>query len=243
MRLETLNIWGGKIHEPLIQHVKEQSGKMDIFCFQEVFYGDLDRKPIVEGAIMDIFPQLASSLPDHKGYFAPSQNNEEGLAVFVRNNIVVTRADDIFVYRWKNAMTDGDSKNLGRNLQYVQFEKGGKNFTIANFHGLWNGGGKDDSPDRIEQSKKIRMFLEGIKGSIILCGDFNLLPDTLSLSILEDGMRNLVKEYKVTTTRSSHYKKPEKFADYILVSPDVEVIDFRVLQDVVSDHLPLYLEF
>jgi endonuclease/exonuclease/phosphatase family metal-dependent hydrolase len=79
--------------------------------------------------------------------------------------------------------------------------------------------------------------------SRILCGDFNLLPNTDSLTILEQGMRNLIKEYPVTSTRSRFYEKPDKFADYILVSPEVVVEDFQVLDEAVSDHLPLLLEF
>ncbi len=42
----------------------------------------------------------------------------------------------------------------------------------------------------------------------ILCGDFNLMPDTKSIEILETGMQNLVKNYNVTSTRSSFYKNP-----------------------------------
>ena len=52
-----------------------------------------------------------------------------------------------------------------------------------------------------------------------------------------------MKETGVTSTRSHYYTKPEKFADYILVSPDITVVDFNVLPDVISDHLPLVLEF
>lgn len=56
-------------------------------------------------------------------------------------------------------------------------------------------------------------------------------------------MNNLVKEYKVTSTRTSYYPKQEKFADYIFTSPDVAVKSFAVLQDEVSDHSPLLVEF
>jgi endonuclease/exonuclease/phosphatase (EEP) superfamily protein YafD len=58
--------------------------------------------------------------------------------------------------------------------------------TVVNFHGLWNGKGKTDTPDRIAQSQNILRFLEGVDGEIILCGDFNLLPDTESLRMFED---------------------------------------------------------
>lgn len=56
-------------------------------------------------------------------------------------------------------------------------------------------------------------------------------------------MHNLISEYNVTSTRSSLYTKEEKFADYTFISKGIAVQGFRVLQDVVSDHLPLLLEF
>ncbi|MBP8994985.1 MAG: hypothetical protein KBG30_14410 [Bacteroidales bacterium] len=85
--------------------------------------------------------------------------------------------------------------------------------------------------------------MDNFNGAKILCGDFNVAPDTKSMEILETSMNNLVKEYKVTTTRSHLYTKEHKFADYILVSPEIKVKKFEVIQDVVSDHLPLMLEF
>ena len=60
--------------------------------------------------------------------------------------------------------------------------------------------------------------------------------------MLEQHLRNLTREYAVTSTRSSHYSKNGKFADYIFTSADVRVLDFHVLEDEVSDHLPLLLE-
>ena len=55
-------------------------------------------------------------------------------------------------------------------------------------------------------------------------------------------MRNLIKEYGITSTRTSFYEKENKFADHAFVSSDIEVVDFKVLPDEVSDHAALYLE-
>ena len=116
--------------------------------------------------------------------------------------------------------------------------------TVLNMHGLWQRNSKKaDTPERLEQSEKVNGFFENIEGKRILCGDFNLAPHGEAMRKFEDNMLNLVKEYKVNSTRSSHYPKEEKFADYILVSKDVKVMDFKVLQDEVSDHLPLLVEF
>ena len=50
-------------------------------------------------------------------------------------------------------------------------------------------------------------------------------------------------ESGVTSTRTRLYARPEKLADYVLVSDGVAVRDFRVLPDEVSDHAPLMLGF
>ncbi|MGH7175090.1 MAG: endonuclease/exonuclease/phosphatase family protein, partial [Minisyncoccia bacterium] len=60
--------------------------------------------------------------------------------------------------------------------------------------------------------------------------------------VLTEGMRNLIEEYKITSTRTSFYDETEKFADYAFVSPEAKVLDFKVLPEEVSDHAALYLE-
>lgn len=98
-------------------------------------------------------------------------------------------------------------------------------------------------PERIEQSVMIMTFLNNIQGKKILCGDFNALPGSKSIGILEQGMKNLIKEFNVTSTRSRLYLQPVKFADYIFISPDASVKEFRTLPVEVSDHLSLFLDF
>jgi endonuclease/exonuclease/phosphatase family metal-dependent hydrolase len=114
---------------------------------------------------------------------------------------------------------------------------------IANLHGFWIPESKEDTPERLEQSDKIIKFLDSYKHGKILCGDFNLNPNTKSMFKLEEEMVNLVKKHNVKSTRSGLHTRKDKFADYILVSKDIKVLDFKVLQDQVSDHLPLFLEF
>jgi len=56
-------------------------------------------------------------------------------------------------------------------------------------------------------------------------------------------MNNLIKKHKVTSTRTSFYPRKEKYADYVFTSPDITVNKFEVLQDEVSDHAPILVEF
>lgn len=250
MKLLSLNIWGGQVYEPLIGFIKEQSETVDIFCFQEMLNGIKGEKSDVisnaPNAIVDIYSQFQDILLGFQGYFAPAQD-EAGNAIFIRKNIKVLKEDNFFVYRFLNSYKDGKTETMGRNLQYIQFKVEDKQFIVANLHGLWDPQGKGDTPERIKQFKKVKEFLDNCEGKKILCGDLNLLPDTQSMLILEKEMKNLVKDYKITSTRSSLYSrfldKNDKFADYVLVSKDVSVKDFKVLSNEVSDHLPLFLDF
>jgi endonuclease/exonuclease/phosphatase family metal-dependent hydrolase len=245
MKLISLNTWGGIVKDELHDFIKKQAVDTDIFCFQEIFDNAVNARIDVLGDIdINLYKTLTDLLPEHKGFYAPSQDNDEGLAVFVKPHIKLNEVGDVFVHRYRNAMKNDDGKTIGRNIQFVQFNQDGQEYTVINFHGLWNGGGKTDSPDRLEQSNKIREFIDTrATGKVILVGDFNLEPETESVAILEKGMRNLIKEHGVTSTRSHHYTKPVKFADYAIVSNDLDVKKFEVLQNPVSDHLPLLLEF
>lgn len=147
-------------------------------------------------------------------------------------------------------MMRAQSKNImpaTGNFQYVIIRARNEQYTIGNVHGLWLPGAKSDTPKRIEQPQVLDNFIKKQPGKKILCGDFNLKPDTKSIAILERHMRDLIKEYKISTTRSKYYKDMEKYkdyiSDYIFVSPEVRVKNFKVLQDEISDHLPLMLEF
>src|SRR5437868_2328843 len=102
MRIESLNILGGKIYEPFMDHVRSKRDQIDIFCFQEVLNDAIiDKSRILHDAVMDIYSHLTKALPNHRGYFAPSQDDEEGLCIFIRKDIPVINTGDVFVYRWK----------------------------------------------------------------------------------------------------------------------------------------------
>jgi len=241
MKIVSLNTWGGRVYDPLMDFFKKHKD-VDIFCLQEI-YKDATKDKVGEewqDDALNLFSDIQGVLTSYKGYFRPAVDGCYGLAVFIKDGVDLIEEGDVTIYDVGQYRGGG---NHSRNLQYVKVDNGEKLVTIANVHGLWNGKGKTDAPERIDQSQAIKQFLDKVEGEKILCGDLNLLPDTNSLKILEEDMINLVKEHKITSTRSGLYKKSEKFADYILVSPNIEIKNFKVLEDEVSDHLPLLLEF
>ncbi len=253
LRLISLNTWHGRSLYPLIRFFQKRSQIADIFCLQEIRNSDqslVDELHPDEYLCGPLFSKIASVLPGFEGSFAAFDDNPDrmSIAMFWRKNISVLEEGDFVVYKPERSVEKGSAVFNQKKLQYVKLLFAKQNFLVANVHGLWNNAPKTDTPDRIKQSKIIKDFLDKFADSRILCGDFNLLPDTESMKILEEGMRNLVKEYGVKSTRTPLYRNFEdpsepNFADYILVSPEISVQKFEVLPDIVSDHAPLYLEF
>lgn len=241
MKLITLNIWGGHVRDPLHQFVSKHQN-VDIFCFQEVYHDAKEMITIENRKVsLNIFSEIQALLPNHIGYFKPAVDGIYGLSMFIKKQIHVLDEGQSIIY--DNPAYSGRGPSHSRILQWTKCNIDGNPYTIMNVHGLWNGQGKTDSPERILQSEKIKQFMNSVNDRKILCGDFNLKPDTQSLKIISEGMHNLIDTYNITSTRTSYYPKEEKFADYIFTSPDIEVKEFLVLQDEVSDHAPLLVDF
>lgn len=253
MRIISLNIWGGKIgKEKLLSFFQSHVASTDVFCLQEVWAAPyphlegrmaggrvLHNENIMARALGDI----AATLPGHTALFSSLVGENYGLAMFVRKEFQVLETGEVFVYKQKGYISETDVGDHARSIQYVTLAHGAEKITIVNFHGLWNGKGKKDTEDRIQQSKNILECTSKLGGEYILCGDFNLLPDTESLKLFETaGLRNLIKEYGISSTRTSFYTKPEKHADYMFVTKGIQVKDFQVLPDEVSDHAPLLVD-
>lgn len=253
VKLITLNTWGGRAMHPLMHFFRQRAPETDVFCLQEVFDADqaaLEERHPDEHVRGDLLAKLRAELKDFDGFFARFNDNplRQSLAIFVRKTVKIRAVGDNVVYIPKKPRETGSRVLSARKLQYVILEINGYPCLVSNFHGLWNGGPKTDTPERIAQSNNVKTFLDSHHCVKVLCGDFNLLPETQSVRILEQGMCNLVRENSVQGTRTvlyRHYDNPNEpnFADYVFVSPEVRVRDFEVLPDIVSDHSPLYLEF
>ncbi|MEK7136248.1 MAG: endonuclease/exonuclease/phosphatase family protein [Patescibacteria group bacterium] len=249
MKLITLNTWGGKVLEPLLSFIKEKENSIDIFCFQEVFKGGTatEANPMqIKNINPRLYEEIEKLLSNHVGYFSSLYNGEYGLATFVRKDIKVKEDGAIMVHENSNFPVDEDpDADHNRLLQWFRIEKNSLEYLVANLHGHWTLL-KHDTPERLAQSQRILGFLKGFNLPKIICGDFNVRPETESIRLLEEsGLRNLVSESKIATTRTSLYKfgHIEPYADYIFISPEIELKNFNVLPDEVSDHAPLYLEF
>ncbi|MES2006975.1 MAG: endonuclease/exonuclease/phosphatase family protein [Patescibacteria group bacterium] len=246
MKLITLNVWDGRMAKELEEFFARHTD-VDIFCFQEVYHqgAGKDKWAGTQHVNFEHLDTLKKQLSNYQCFYHPHLGDWWGLAMFIKKGINVIDSGEIYVH--KEQGYNYDLELLGhtaKNVQYASIETEMGPRTILNFHGLYTGKGKEDTHERVMQSQNIVAFLKTLENPYVLAGDFNLNPTTESMNLLEaHGMRNLIKEFGYTSTRTPLYEKDGKFADYVFVSGGIDALDFSVLPDVVSDHSPLYLEF
>ena len=263
MKIISLNTFGGTMFNELAAFVEVQRADADVFCFQEIFTTDQPNFVTTKiGKRANLMDELKQLLPDFRALFAVAQDGihgseevcpgtQHGLAIFVKKNLGITRSGDFFINNSRNSYVPPDYATFPYNAMYIDLSINNQYLTICCLHGASQPGDKLDTPNRITQSQTIIDFLASKSGEKIVMGDFNLLLETESIRMFESaGYRNLISEFKISTTRGTLHKQlhPEyagryqEYADYTFVTPGLKVTSFEVPDVPVSDHLPMILE-
>ncbi len=258
MKVVSLNTWGGRGGVDALLEFVARHREDDVLCFQEVWSGGEEMLGQIGGGVQllgvetHLLERIQSVLPEHVPYFRPLYRDFYGLLMMVHRDHEVLREEEFYIYREKGFVSETDIGDHARVLQAVHIG-GSTPHVVIHLHGLWQRvapdvvavtDGKQDNPDRIRQSERIAEYLRALTEPYVLVGDFNLLPDSLSIRILEDaGAKNLIRTHGITSTRTRFYTKPGRFADYAFTGPGVCLDSFAVLSDEVSDHAPLYLTY
>jgi len=257
LKLYSQNLWSGEIFGPLRKRLIQVREQFDIFCFQEVLRSANSVQPYTP-LRTNLLAELQDCLPDHQPLFCNLQTEFDpegelapgvdfGQAIFLHCALVCDSRADRFIFRTENALPPRARApvgwGLGRVIQVVCVRHEHTAYVIGNVHGLWHPDGKGDIPERLAQSHQIVTAMHAAPGEKkIIIGDFNLLPQTQSIRIIEAaGYRNLIAEYALTDTRTVFYHKTPRLADYAFVSPAITVHDFRVDRSPISDHAALML--
>ncbi len=268
MRLMCLNAWGGRLAGPLLQCVAATDP--DVLCLQEVtfapvagpqvlYYRGADKtEPLLQRA--NLHADVGCVLGGHQGWFHPAMRgdlhdvagaaypSEFGLATYVRRDLRVMAESTAFVHGQFRSGGWGQPP-VPRNAHVIRLEaEAAAPVIIAQMHGLRDPAGKHDTPARAEQAARLVALLDRLRqpgDRVILCGDFNLLPDSATFAVLARlGLHDLVTAGGFGDTRTSHYSKQPRHADYMLISSGIAVQRFEVVaQPEVSDHRMLQLDF
>lgn len=265
MRIMSLNGWGGTLHAPLIDYLV--ADPVDVLCLQEVIhtpdapkewltYRDGDHT-LPQRA--DFFGEVAAALPDHEAIFCPAAQgvlwdddvalpSRWGLATFVSRRLPIVAQRQGFVHKTFSPHGYGEHpRSRSAHAVRVYDYAGERAVTIAHMHGLRDLAGKMDTPERKAQAERLAALTRSVAepgDGIVVCGDFNVEPGSETLAILSAlGLSERVTAGGFDGTRTSHYVKPGRFADYMLVSETLPVRDFQVVRaPEVSDHCPLVLD-
>jgi endonuclease/exonuclease/phosphatase family metal-dependent hydrolase len=98
--------------------------------------------------------------------------------------------------------------------------------------------------DRKAQTERIRAFLRGRREPVILTGDFNAGSDEESIRILTAGFydHHLEGAGKVNGTFRLKDGSVGPRIDYLLFTPQFRLRHYRVYDNLLSDHLPVFAE-
>lgn len=208
---------------------------------------------------VDIFGKCKEFLPGYQPLFSAGSRGfvndstwlplpfEYGIGMFVHPSISILQQTFDFIHsEFRSGLPS--KPPLGRTAQVIRCSHKQGHFTLVNLHGLWQPNGKKDSEERREQANKLSSLIKRVAQKdepLIVCGDFNVLPDSETFSILRKvGLEDINKQFDIHCTRSSLYKKEVRYADYFLANKSTEIHSLTVMRDeVVSDHCPLNFEF
>ena len=94
---------------------------------------------------------------------------------------------------------------------------------------------------RLKQLVQLRKLIQDCKKPFIVAGDFNVLwgSEEIELFLEASGLYN-VNSHKDPTFPSW---APKKELDFILCSRDIKVKNYKVIKTLLSDHLPILMDF
>lgn len=264
IKIVSLNAWGGRLHDALLTFLQAEAP--DILCLQEVVHSpetSMETLTYRDGNHVlvqraNLFREVCAVLPDHQATFCPAAEgvlwdqatavpSQWGLATFVHRDLHLIGQVQGFVHKDFSANGYGEHpRSRSAHGVRVHDAKREKAICVVHMHGLRDLNGKGDTPERIAQAHRFASMADSLRQAgdrLVMCGDFNVEPDSQTFNILERlRLKELVADHKIESTRTSHYKKPGRFADYMLIDANVKRYKFEVMtQPEVSDHCPLVL--
>ncbi len=240
MKLLQLNIWGGRLERQIADLVKQQNP--DFICFQEAISIDGD------AAFGISVEQLAEETGYKHLFMSPVfsfnlMNKTASFGNAILSKQPFTTSETLFTNLTHKTSFDFDTDDYNvRNLQHVIVEVNGKQLHILNHHGHHVREHKNGNDDTLRQMKQIADYIDTLSGPLLLAGDFNLAPDSVSLALINKRLINLPVAYGLATTRTQLTHKQE-ICDYIFINEAIKADDFRALEDLASDHQALVIEF
>jgi endonuclease/exonuclease/phosphatase family metal-dependent hydrolase len=241
-----LNLWfGGKLFEPIIEFLQRE--KPDILAVQEV-YDSKDKK--IEDRFRSV-EEIKKRLGFKYDFFSPAcvavfpdKKIPAGNAIF--SHFPISKSNTIFIHSSFGEVENYeapiaiDFSFTPRNMQHAEIKINNNKLNVFNTQGVW---GKDsaDNEDRLKMSEAIVQNIKD-KENVILCGDFNITPETQTIGNIEKYLKNIFKGEIKTSFNVKQKTNPifsSLVVDMIFASHNLKIVNYYCPKVDVSDHLPL----
>jgi len=239
MKILQLNVWTGRIKGSLLKFFREND--FDVVCLQEAVWGDLP-----DGVLENFFVTVDQIKEAGRFQYESRSSNfslqmstrkmQQGNVILSRKEIIDERIESVYGEN-KPLESIDDLRNHEYTVQIVRLENG---LNVVNHHGYWLPTPVGDEVT-VKVMQKVANFVKGIAGPVVVCGDLNIIHASPAMRTL-DFLRDLTEENGIENTLNSLKFNGKVACDHILVSPEIKVSKFEVLDDLISDHKPLAVE-
>ena len=228
-----------------------QKNDFDIINFQEVSGGQWS--PFTA---KDLFAVFEKSLGYH-GVLAAHFNNSRtysGNATFFRKSFQLLDQKTIHLKKTRGPVDLNHRflasriKSFPRNALSLLLGKDNKQIRVINCHLAW-GKSPEERAYHCVQNQRLINYVKTLPRPFILSGDFNLTDDSRTVKELDKLARNLTAEHKIKNTLNPRTHRVQKLfppgyaVDFVYASKGVQPKKFQLIEDDLSDHLGLKLDF
>ena len=244
MELMQLNMWQGRLSQQIVELVDER--KPEFITAQEIYKGG--DTVLAPENMFTLYEQVAKRYPYHSfsavhALKIARGKAEMGTAIFSQHPIVDTSS--FFTHgSYVDGISAGNDVHNSRTLQSATIAVDKGNLQLLTHHGHWvpNAHGDETS---VEKMQDITDYIQELDSSIplIFAGDLNVTPESPAMRPFDGLLTNLVASYAIKNTLSSFRKLKDIPCDHVLVNDKVNVRNLYTLEETVSDHKPVILEF
>jgi endonuclease/exonuclease/phosphatase family metal-dependent hydrolase len=248
IKLFQLNIEQGKRINAIMDFIQEND--FDVIHFQEVTGGE--HSPV---HTLDCFDILCDNLTAYHGFLSKSHhcpcdpNSYFGNATFIKRDIEIIDQNIIWMNDFREVPCgDLDFTYHPYSVVSSTLVFNNKKLTLLNGHYTWSSN-PGDNELKISRARKVCDYMESLDHKeIIVTGDFNASSETLTVKQFEKFGINLVKQNNITNTLNPRlHKKQFLFpkgvqCDFVFVPFSSKVIEFKMVEDDLSDHFGIYCE-
>jgi len=249
LSLLQLNIFANTFWDKLSSFLG--SSDFDILQFQEVA-----GKGTVCGAInskRDCLKDLQTILGKKYNYefvltdrFTSSPSAYIGNATFYKKSFSLVDKHIVTLHHNEQPFpSDATSfETMGKSVLHLTLTREGKTFSVLNTHGAWAKTPQEE-PHQTRQGQILVDYLQTVPAPFVFSGDLNLAADQPTIQKLSTLGNNLITQYHITNTLNPRTHRAKLLfpqgvtVDYIFTSKDLKLIDFRILEDDISDHFGL----